>query len=344
MSDWSPITTGHPGQPGTQPLPDPGLGAADPTNWKPWDLPPDIAGQGMLVGACGYDFPDWAGRFYPPGRLSHGPAPGNAQSTMKASAREWFPFYQLYFSFLEIGHTFQQAPLLQYFVELERRSKAAMRFAVKVHRDISHKGIWNAEAGKSLMRKHAAAVSPLAETGRFHSFLIQMDDGLERDRRILDYLLATASAAIGEGLDVHIEFRNRTWHQESVLQSLKDAGVGICNTEIPALPHAFPLKAYATSGKGYVRYSGLNLAAWQAAEAGNGGSRGSSPSERQRAGNARYGYLYSQAELQERVRGQLLLLEKTGSVAVAFQNHVGARAALNAWQSIHLLSRRLGPP
>ncbi len=325
MLDWSPITAGPSGPP-------------DPASWKPWDLPPDITGQGALVGVGGYDFADWAGRFYPPGRR----AGGNAQVKFPGERfpEERFLFYQLYFSFLEIGHTFHEEPMLQRFVELERRSKAGMRFAVKVHRDISHKGVWDAEAGKSLMRKHAAAVSPLSETGRFHSFLIQLDDGQERDRKVLDYLLATASAAVSEGLDVHIEFRNRTWHQESVLQSLKDAGVGICNTEIPALPQAFPLKAYATSGKGYVRYHGLNLAAWQAAEAGPGGRRGISPSDRMRASQARYAYLYSQAELRERMRGLVQLLKKAGPVAVAFQNHVGAGAALNALQAIHLLYAR----
>jgi uncharacterized protein YecE (DUF72 family) len=74
------------------------------------------------------------------------------------------------------------------------------------------------------MRRHAAAVSPLAESGRFYSFLIQLDEGVERGRKALDYLLAAGSAAVEEGLDVHVEFRNRTWHQEPVLQALKDAG------------------------------------------------------------------------------------------------------------------------
>jgi uncharacterized protein YecE (DUF72 family) len=351
MDDWSPKPPPVSGSTLALPsFPAPGLIAGNNALWKPWDVQPDCSAGGVLVGAGGYDFDDWAGRFYPPA--------GNGRSNTKVTSREGFPgekfpgekfpverfrFYQLYFSFMEIGHTFHQEPMLAQFIELERRSKAGMRFAVKVHRDISHKGVWDPGEGKSLMRKHAEAVSPLAESGRFHSFLIQLDDRLERNRKILDYLLETSSAALSEGLDVHIEFRNRTWHQEAVLQSLKDAGVGICNTEIPALPHAFPLKAYATTDKGYVRYSGLNLRAWtdwkarESSEGGLGARRGS-PSERLKAGSARHDYLYSRAQLEERISGQIQILRKAGSVAVAFMNHVGAGAALNAMQNIHLLS------
>jgi uncharacterized protein YecE (DUF72 family) len=264
---------------------------------------------------------------------------------------EWYPFYQLYFSFLEIDHTFTQEPSIRHFVELERRSKPGMAFSVKVHGDVSNKRIWDPALGRALMRKHAAAVAPLAEAGRFYSFLIQLDEGVERGRKALDYLLETASEAVSGGLDVHVEFRNRTWHQEAVLQSLKDAGVGICNTDLPALPHAFPLKAYATTDKAYVRYCGLNPAGWPPLENCSDGSgrgaevsgRGGPPVERLRARNARYDYRYSLAELEERARGQILLLEKTGAVAAVFKNHVGAKAALNAVQDIHVLLGILGP-
>jgi uncharacterized protein YecE (DUF72 family) len=115
--------------------------------------------------------------------------------------------------------------------------------------------------------------------------------------------------------------------------------VGFCNTDLPDLPHAFPLKTYATTGKAYVRYCGRNLAAWRAAEGLRNG--GGAPVERLRALNARYDYLYSAAEMEERVRGQLLLLKKSWAVAAVFKNHVGAKAALNALQNIHLLRRRL---
>lgn len=287
--------------------------------WKPPDIPPDVSPLGIHVGTAGYSFADWAGHFYPPR------APPGEE---RAAGRDLLPCYQLYFSFLELGHTFYREPQAQECAELERRSKPGMRFSMKVHRDISHGG-WDAALGKARMLRHAAAVTPLAESGRFYSFLIQLDERAERSRKALDYLLATASAALGEGLDVHVEFRHRTWHQEAVLRALQDAGVGLCNPDLP-YPQAFPLKAYATSKKGYLRYYGRNAAAWAADEGG--------PAERLQTRQARNDYLYSEAELRARIQGQLRLWDKTGAVAVVFKNHVRGQAARNAARNARLMA------
>jgi uncharacterized protein YecE (DUF72 family) len=239
----------------------------------------------------------------------------------------------MYFSFLEINHTFLREPDIAHFVELERRSRAGLRFSVLTHRDISHKGTWDVGEGRSLMRKHASAVTPLADAGRFYSFLIQLDHGVERHRRVLDYLLAVGSASLEEGLDVHVEFRHRTWHQEPVLRALKDAGIGLCNPDLPALlPGAFPLRAYATTAKGYLRYSGQNASAWDPESAS---------SRRGGAYDSRYDYLYSLEEVEDRIGGQLSLLRKTGLVAAVYRNHVRGQSALNAVQNMFLAGRRL---
>jgi uncharacterized protein YecE (DUF72 family) len=306
-----------------------------PPPWKPIQIPANLLDRGIYLGTSGFEFQDWQGRFYPP---SNGVRQArNVSTDSKIPTQDWFKFYQQYFSFLEIGHTFYQEPQLQAFLEFERRSKASMRFSVKVHGDISHKGIWDLEQGKALMKKHVEAVSPLSDTGKFYSFLIQLDHTLERKRKVHDFLISTASVAIGEGLDVHIEFRNRTWHQESVLQSLKDYGIGICNTEIPGLSAAFPLKTYATSKKGYTRYHGLNRNAWESAE----GGVNLSPTERQNIIQSRSDYLYSQKELEARLVGQVALKRKVDLTAIVFTNHIQAQAVLNAIQVISLLTDKL---
>jgi uncharacterized protein YecE (DUF72 family) len=186
------------------------------------------------------------------------------------------------------------------------------------------------------MRNHVAAVAPLVETGRFYSFLIQLEDHVYRSEDRLDYLLAVSEEAIKRKLDVHIEFRHNSWHMERALRSLKDNGVGVCNTEIPAFPHVFPLKSYATTDKGYVRYSGLNKANWYPPK-----SAQASPRERLLSRNNRYDYLYSEEELRERVKGQLALGKKAGKVAVAYNNHYLIQAVLNAIRNILLLKQMM---
>ena len=302
--------------------------------WSPLGIPPDISRSGYYVGTSGYYFDDWVGRFNPP------KATKRQQSEMSAGqrdAQDRLRFYQRYFSFVEINNTFYREPDIANFLDIERRSKPAMKYAVKVHREISHTKTWDTEAGQRMMSDHITAVSPLVETGRFFSFLIQLEDRVVRSRKRLEYLLHVADVATRSKIDVHIEFRHISWHEMHPLQALKDAGVGICNTEIPPLRHAFPLKTYATTDKGYVRYSGRNLDHWY--------PRQEQKTSRQRteARNARYDYLYSKEEVEERGTGQLELGLKVSSVAIAWNNHYNISAVHNAISNVHQLKMKLTP-
>ena len=299
----------------------------------PRDPPPDITGAGFHVGTSGYYFDDWLGRFNPP-RVT-----GRARERLSPAERadqDRLRFYQKYFSFVEINNTFYREPLRSYFMDIEGRSKERMVYAVKVHKDISHTRQPEGEKGKELMARHVAAVGPLVETGRFFSFLIQLDDRVYRTPEFLDYLLATASVAVKQRLDVHIEFRHRSWHQRYTLQRLKDHGVGICNTDIPPLPHAFPLKAYATTDKGYVRYSGRNLRNWYPPRGAKRTAR-----ERLASRNARYDYFYSEEDVRRHTADQRALASKTSSVAIAYNNHYQTQAVQNALENIRMLSEKL---
>ncbi len=301
-------------------------------NWSPFDIPTDISTSGYHVGTSGYHFDDWIGRFNPP--------KANKQKMVELteSQREdhdRLKFYQKYFSFVEINNTFYREPQIGNFLDIERRSKPSMRYAVKMHRSISHTKTWDVDTGKRLVRNHVVAVSPLVETGRFYSFLLQLEDRVVRSQKRLDYLLAVASEAVAEGLDVHVEFRHISWHEMHPIQALKDNGIGICNTEIPPIRHAFPLKTYATTDKGYVRYSGRNVDTWVPE-----GEQKTSK-ERIEARNARYDYLYSEDEVRLRATAQLEVGLKTSSVAIAWNNHYKTSAVQNALYNINLLQKQL---
>jgi uncharacterized protein YecE (DUF72 family) len=58
--------------------------------------------------------------------------------------------------------------------------------------------------------------------------------------------------------------------------------------------------------------------------------------------NARYDYEYSDEELLQRVKGQMVLHTKTSLLAVAFNNHFQAKAVRNAIQNMRILSKGLG--
>jgi hypothetical protein len=99
------------------------------------------------------------------------------------------------------------------------------------------------------------------------------------------------------------------------------------------LQHGHPGAAVCVSLEGLCHHAPSGKAALERG--------GGSPAERLRARNARYDYQYSPAELEERARGQLLMLQKAGKVAAVFKNHVGAKAAINAVQAAYLFKRVL---
>ena len=266
---------------------------------KPFPIPPRLNRAGIYLGTSGYSFEDWSGIFYP----SKKPA---------LSEKDRFLFYQKYFSFLEINVTFYKEPDINFFIDLEKRSLPELQFSVKVNQNLSHSKNPNRIEGRALMEKQIQAVSPLVESGRFYSFLIQLENHRERSHNFLEYLLAISAPATSKRMDIHIEFRHASWHRQEILQTLKDAGIGICNTEFPSMPNIFPLKAYATTPKGYLRYSG------KANE-----------------------YCYSEKEIVEHVESQGLLIDKTDTLAIAYNNPLQANAALNAIRNLEILRERL---
>jgi Uncharacterized conserved protein len=308
--------------------------------WQPMETPPDIVPEGFLIGTSGYYYDDWIGIFNPPKVRARRAVPLQKPDTPENSDenindQDRLRFYQKYFSFVEINNTFYREPLLEHFMDMERRSKESMKYSVKVHKGLSHDTTNNLESGRDLMRKHIYAVSPLIETGRFFSFLIQLPDYAYRSRKKLDFLLACASEAVRMRIDVHVELRHISWHDAGVLQEFKNSGIGVCNTEIPLIEHAFPLKSYATTDKGYIRYSGLNIEQWYPK------NKPVSARKKLDARNARYNYEYSDEELLSRVKGQCTLHKKTTSVAIAFNNHFQAKAIRNAIKNIKMLKQLL---
>ena len=301
-------------------------------NWKPLPIPTDITKEGIYVGTSGYYYDDWLGKFNPP-KIPKKTAKFLDDNQRKDQDR--FQIYQKYFPFIEVNQTFYKEPQLRTFIDLERCSQRRSIFTIKVHRNISHPKALDPKKGMELMKAHVQAVSPLAEAGKFYSFLIQLDDHNDRSLEKLDYLLAVSEVAIRKRMDVHIEYRHKSWHQHYVLQQMKDNGVGICNTEIPTVEHAFPLKAYATTDKGYVRYSGRSIENWYSKK------KTMTAKERIQQRNLRYDYLYNQKEIKERIEGQLTLLKKTNVVAVAYNNHYNIQAVKNALENINQLKRKL---
>jgi DNA polymerase-4 len=232
----------------------------------------------------------------------------------KSSVLEYLKVYQKLFFFVEIQYTFYQQPLIKDFAKIERYIKDSMMVVVRVHKDISQSKKKNLRDSIKLMQNHIQAIAPLLETGRFYSFIIQLDHHEIRSQKMLDYLLYVASEALRRRIDVHIEFRHISWETEFVLQALRDNGIGICNTEQPKLPHILPLRHYATTDKGLLRYTAPSYNVKENTD-----------------------YSYTAEEIKERIAGQITLNQKVSSLAIIYNNTPPLAAINNAIKNIEFL-------
>ena len=296
-----------------------------PQPWDPLPIPPSLSKEKFYFGTSGYHFDYWVGKFNPP---KHSPDP---------DARDRLRFYLRYFDFIEINQTFYRPIEAVWFGKFLNRCNDNTQITIKVHRGISHNWRWDLDVGKNLMDLHVSAVQEALRSNRLFSFLIQLEDRVTYSPRRLNYLICVSQIALNAGIDVHIEFRNITWHRFEILDALKNLNIGICNTEIPRVDRSiFPLKTYATSRKGYLRYSGRNTRHWRQVS-----PDALSRKEQIVSRNKRYNYLYSDFELHTRVAGQIALRGKTECVAVAFNNHYDAAAVENALTSMRLVDEIL---
>lgn len=183
------------------------------------------------------------------------------------------------------------------------------KFSVVVNRATSNPVIWDPAIGRSAMARHLDAARPLIERGQLYTFLIQLDEEQGYDDKVLVYIRQLAALPLSERIPVHVEFRHLAWHAYPVLQALSGDGIGISNVEQPISIDAFPLKAYATTELGYMRYSRRKP--------------------------------YAETEVVERVHGQVQLGKKVADAAVVWSRECNDQAAENARLSVEMMRERM---
>ena len=146
---------------------------------------------GPVVGTCGFAYPEWRGRFYPPEL-----APG-----------EWLGFYAQVFEALELDGTFYRPPESAQVAVWAEALPDRFAVAAKVPRAITHEARLEGEPAAGMLRAFAHALQPLGD--RLLAVVLQLppslDAGEGRDR------LARLLGGRPDGLPVVVEVRHRSW-------------------------------------------------------------------------------------------------------------------------------------
>ena len=154
----------------------------------------------VRLGTQGWSYDDWKGVFFPPG----------------SKQEDRLPFYSSIFDTVELDTTFYHAPKATIARSWERSTPGGFKFAAKVPREITHDERLRGVGEK--LDAFARAMEPLGE--KLGPLLVQMPAEFARSEETLADLgrfLAGAPA----GLRLAVEFRDASWHEEAVFETLR---------------------------------------------------------------------------------------------------------------------------
>ncbi len=255
----------------------------------------------LRVGPAGWIYKDWEGVVYP-----------------RAPSKNFDALTYLteFFDTVEINSSFYAPPRPRDVTSWVRRvrNNSRFRFTAKAWQKLTHdlEDVSDASmaADCDVVRR---AMAPLAEAGILGALLIQFPWSFRYAEDNLDYLEKLFQTLAGFPLAV--EVRHGSWNQEPFYEFLRGQDVAFCNVDQPVIGDSLGLTGRATARIGYLRMHGRNYATWFEKEAGR---------------DARYDYLYSEAEVKEVSKHILALKQSVEETYVITNNHFRGQALVNA--------------
>ena len=196
----------------------------------------------LLAGASGYSFKEWKGVFYP--------------ASIKPEAM--LAFYAERLPTVEINNTFYRMPAASMLENWARSTPESFRFAIKASRRITHMARLKPETAAdsvNYLYRNLAALG--AKRG---PVLFQLPPQMKKDQP----RLAAFLKLLPENHLAAFEFRNPSWLDEEIYDTLRGAGAALCLSE---REDNAPPPMVQTAPWGYVRlrlesYSDDELRQW----------------------------------------------------------------------------------
>jgi uncharacterized protein YecE (DUF72 family) len=282
----------------------------------------------VLVGTSGYSYEDWVGPFYPP----------NVKSD------RFLSYYAEHFPMTELNFSYYRQPSASTIQGMVDRTPNSFRFSIKAHRSMTHDvgGGWRDDADSFV-----DGIAPLIEHRRLLGVLLQFPYRFHYTVGNRRYLAALCRVL--ESLPLFLEFRHKEWQRRSVYDQMREMGLGLVLTDMPALRglpdapvarsehrlnEAAPgsatehqrgtvnLGESRVTDRSYIRFHGRNEANWWEGDS-----------------TSRYDYRYSQEELAAWLPVISKLKNDTSLLVIAFNNHANGNAVINARQLMGMLSQ-----
>jgi uncharacterized protein YecE (DUF72 family) len=258
----------------------------------------------IYIGPAGWSYPDWEGIVYP------------REVTRQRRQLQWI---SRWFNLVEINNSFYRIPTPR---QVEKWAAAvasvpAFRFSVKLYQGFTHEAVLD-QAQVAAFRE---ALSAFAATGLLGAVLVQFPWSLRCDREG-KIRLNRVLEAFGD-FPLAVEVRHAGWDTPAYLDYLRQHGWTFCNIDQPVIGQSLGLTAHVTATRAYLRLHGRNRQAWFSGE----------------GRDARYDYLYGEAEIEAFVRIIQAMVKQVQEIYIVTNNHYRGKAVFNALQ----LGRRLVP-
>lgn len=182
------------------------------------------------IGCSGYHYTEWKRIFYPDG----------------LAQRKWFEYYSSQFNSLELNVTFYRFPKLDFLKSWYDRSPEKFSFTLKAPRLITHFKRLN-EAQDALNNFYDVIQNGLRE--KLDSVLFQFPSSFVFEEHRLDRI----NSLLNHSVKNVVEFRHKSWWQDSVYNSFKQNNITFCGMSHPELPD----DVIKTSNSVYYRFHGV---------------------------------------------------------------------------------------
>jgi uncharacterized protein YecE (DUF72 family) len=193
-------------------------------------------------------------------------------------------------------------------------------FTAKLSRIFTHARGKATAADEKAFRE---GIDPLAQAGKLGAVLIQFPWSFKNDREGRSYLTQLVERC--KEYPLVVELRHESWNKPTILQTLEDLGVGLCDIDQPLFANSIKPSAEVTSPLGYVRLHGRNYQNWFREEADV---------------EERYDYLYSRDELEPWVGRIREIAQKAKQTFVITNNHARGQSLVNAFEVMALLEEQ----
>jgi uncharacterized protein YecE (DUF72 family) len=255
------------------------------------------------VGTAGWSYDDWGGTFYPRG---------------EARGFDRLAYLARYFDCVEVNASFYRPPVARHGASWLRRTPHDFTFAYKLHQRFTHERAepWT----PAEVDEYRAGIDPVLEAGRLGAVLAQFPWSFRAGDTAFRHLDAVRRD-FGD-LPLVVEVRHASWADPRALAFFRDAGLGFCNIDQPPSRGGMSPMTLVTGPVGYVRLHGRNSKAWFDPKADR---------------DAKYDYLYGDAELDEWVERIREIARASEKTYVFTNNHYRGQAPANALQILSKL-------